>query len=156
MKTGIVVGCFVAAGLAAIGLFSQGCGGSDDSASTPPNSGSSSTNPPSATPPSTPPAEITFVSQTVIIGSPGIVGTTAGIAPTNGTVTATATWSGGGMLEAQLLSNGALVATVNSESPLAMTANTAAGKSWDLVLGNTIPPMAPAGPVSVIISVMPP
>ena len=152
MKTGIAVGCFVAAGLAAIGLFSQGCGGSDNSTVPPPSSGSSSTNPPSATPPA--PVEITLATTTVGIASGGSASTAPATAPSNGVVTATVTWSGGSKLGAELYKNGVAQGLVADTSPLVVSGNSVAGDAWYVTVVNTIPP-SPAVTVNMTVALMP-
>ena len=110
----------LAVGLTGIGLLSQGC--SDDNSS-------------SSTAIST--SEIYLSSQgEVNIGAWG-QNTTSGVAPDSGVVTVTVIWSSnGGSAQVKLFQNDTLVGQQAGTSPLAISADSAAGDTWSAEVVN--------------------
>lgn len=118
MKKSIMTVCMMVAGLACIGLFSQGCGGGDGSSAPAASSG-----------------EIILSSQNgVAMTASTALTIPAVLAPTSGVVTVTVNWTGGGLAVVGLRKNGAAAAAAIEGSPVALSAGSVAGDSWSAVI----------------------
>lgn len=79
----------------------------------------------------------TLLDRTYSVPAGATVASDAVVAPDDGTVSADVDWSGGGVLQADLIRNGADVAAQLDTSPLTISAQTDDGQSWVVAVANT-------------------